>query len=296
MRVEKQHPHFFAEMSGVDLSTSFPDEILSEIVQAFADHSVLLFRGQNLDDEIQVTFSQRIGPLERSFVNNLGKIRPEIADLSNIDKDNQLLKKGSDRDIFLSGNQRWHTDGSFKIVPSLGSALSAREVPPEGGETEFADMRAAHDALDENMKHRIDKLTVEHSFLYSQGEIGIGYMTDEEKASVPPVRHPMVRSHPQSGRKAIYAGRHASHVIGMPMEEGRALIQELNDFATQRQFVHRHHWCVGDLVLWDNRMVMHRGLPYDDTKFRRIMHRTTLAERTEDNPWVANELEAVIRG
>ena len=219
----------------------------------------------------------------------MGKIRPEIADLSNIDKDDQLLKKGSDRDLFLSGNRRWHTDGSFKIVPSLGSALSAREVPPEGGETEFADMRSAYDALDDAMKLRIEKFTVEHSFLYSQGKIGIGYMTDEEKASVPAVRHPMVRVHPQSGRKAIYAGRHASHVINIPMDEGRALIEELNEFATQPQFVHRHHWDVGDLVLWDNRMVMHRGLPYDDTKFRRIMHRTTLAGQAEKNPWIVNE-------
>ena len=289
MRTEKRHPHFFAEISGVDLSASFPEEILSEIVQAFADHSVLLFRDQNLNDEAQVEFSQRIGPLERSFVDNLGKIRPEIADLSNVDKDDQLLKKGSDRDLFLSGNRRWHTDGSFKIVPSLGSALSAREIPQDGGETEFADMRSAYDALDDAKKRCIDKLTVEHSFLYSQGKIGIGYMTDEEKASVPQVRHPMVRSHPESGRKAIYAGRHASHVIGMPMNEGRALIQELNEFATQPQFVHRHHWRAGDLVLWDNRMVMHRGLPYDDTKFRRIMHRTTLAGQAEKNPWLVNK-------
>ena len=208
------------------MSASFPETLLLEIVQAFSDHSVLLFRDQNLNDEAHVAFSQRIGPLERSFVDNLGKIRPEIADLSNIDKDDQLLQKGSDRDLFLSGNRRWHTDGSFKVVPSLGSALSAREVPPDGGETEFSDMRSAYDALDDALKRRIDKLTVEHSFLYSQGKIGIGYMTDEEKASVPAVRHPMVRVHPQSGRKAIYAGRHASHVIGMPIDEGRALIQK----------------------------------------------------------------------
>ena len=150
-------------------------------------------------------------------------------------------------------------------------------------------MRSAYDALDDAMKRRIEKLAIEHSFLYSQGQIGIGYMTDEEKASVPPARHPMVRVHPQSGRKAIYAGRHASHIIDMPMAEGRALIDELNEFATQPQFVHRHHWNVGDLVLWDNRMVMHRGLPYDDTKFRRIMHRTTLAGQAEKNPWLVNE-------
>ena len=156
MRIEKRHPHFFAEISRVDLSACFAEEILAEIVQAFADHSVLLFRDQNLNDEAHVAFSQRIGPLERSFVDNLGKIRPEIADLSNIDKDDQLLKKGSDRDLFLSGNRRWHTDGSFKIVPSLGSAVSASEVPPDGGVTEFSDMRSAYDALDDAFTDALD--------------------------------------------------------------------------------------------------------------------------------------------
>lgn len=285
IQVERQHPLFFAEISGIDLSIPTDDGDLSRIVTAFAEDAVLLFRNQNLDDESQVAFSKRIGVVERSFIDNLGRSRPEITNVSNVDKDNNLLKKGSPRDTLLSGNQIWHTDGSFKVVPSLGSALSAREVPPIGGETEFADMRAAYDALACNKKLLIENLTAEHDFMYSQGKIGVEYMTEKEKAKVSPARHPLVRLHPESRRKAIYAGRHASHILGMPMEEGRALIQELNEHATQSEFVHRHTWQAGDLVLWDNRMVMHRGRPYDDTKFRRIMLRTTLAGQAENNPW-----------
>ena len=290
IQVERQHPFFFAEISGINLSITVDDGDLSRIFKAFAKHSVLLFRNQNLDDESQVAFSKQIGTVERSFVDNLGRSRPEITNLSNVDKNNKLLEKGSDRDVFLSGNQVWHTDGSFKLVPSLGSALSAREVPPIGGETEFSDMRAAYDALPYATKCVIEDLTAEHDFLYSQGTIGIEYMSEKEKTSVPPAQHPLVRIHPESGRKAIYAGRHASHVLGMPIEDGRALIQELNQFATQPEFVYRHTWQAGDLVLWDNRMVMHRGRPYDDTKFRRIMLRTTLAGQAENNPWaMAND-------
>jgi len=285
IKIERQHPFFFAEISGIDLSIPIDDGDLSLIVKAFAEDAVLLFRNQNLDDESQVTFSKRIGVLERSFVDNLGRSRPEITNLSNVDKENNLLGKGSPRDVLLSGNQIWHTDGSFKIVPSLASALSAREVPPVGGETEFADMRAAYDALACEKKRLIQSLRAEHDFMYSQGRIGVEYMTEKEKAKVSPVQHPLVRLHPESGRKAIYAGRHASHVFGMPIEEGRALIQELNEFATQPKFVHRHTWQAGDLVLWDNRMVMHRGRSYDDTKYRRIMLRTTLAGQAENNPW-----------
>ena len=286
IQVERKHPFFFAEVSGIELSTPIEDGALSRIIQAFAEDSVLLFRNQNLDDESQVAFSKRIGVVERSFIDNLGRSRPEITNVSNVDKDNNLLKKGSPRAELLSGNQIWHTDGSFKVVPSLASALSARQVPPEGGETEFADMRAAYDALACEKKHLIQNLKAEHDFMYSQGKIGIEYMTEKEKAKVSPVQHPLVRMHPESGRKAIYAGRHASRVLGMPIEKGRALIQELNQFATQPRFVHRHSWQTGDLVLWDNRMVMHRGRPFDDTKFRRIMLRTTLAGQAENNPWI----------
>ncbi len=292
--VNKLHPHFFAEVQGVDLTSPFEDDVLAQILEAFATYSVLLFRGQGFTDDSQILFSERIGPLEKNITATFGNDRPEISKLSNINPDGTLLEKGSDGAVFLKGNSVWHTDSSFKVVPALGSALSAREVPPIGGETEFADMRAAYDALDDEKKELIETLTAVHSFAYSQSQMmeddGYsvkGVMSEDELNVLPPVKHPMVRIHPESGRKAIYAGRHASHVEGIPIEDGRALIKELNEFSTQGRFVHRHQWRTNDLVLWDNRMVMHRGRSYDH-KYRRVMHRTTVAGRTEDNPWVVN--------
>ena len=294
LTVNKLHTHFFAEVSGVDLTSSFSDDTLVEILEAFSQHSVLLFRDQDFNDVSQIQFSKRIGPLEKNVTATFGNERPEISKISNVDLDGTVLKKGSDGEIFLKGNSVWHTDSSFKVVPALGSALSAREVPPVGGETEFADMRAAYDALDYQKKNLIQKLTAVHSFKYSQqqmkedGKYNVNtVMSDEELNALPPVHHPMIRVHPESERKAIYAGRHASHIEGMSIEEGRALIRELNEFSTQDAFVYRHKWHAKDLVLWDNRMVMHRGRPYDPT-YRRVMHRTTVAGRAKDNPWVVN--------
>ena len=290
--VKKQHPYFFAEVCGVNLATPLANDTLAEILDAFAAHSVLLFRKQTLDDESQIAFSERIGPLEKNITATFGNSRPEISKISNVDIDGNLLKTGSHDEIFLRGNSVWHTDSSFKIVPALGSALSAREVPPIGGETEFADMRAAYDALDDSKKQIIEGRTAVHSFAFSQQQMNLdgryklnSVMSDEELEVLPPVQHPMVRVHPETGRKAIYVGRHASHVVGLSMDEGRSLIKELGEFATQSKFVYRHKWEAGDLVMWDNRMVMHRGRPYDP-KYKRVMHRTTVAGQAENNPWV----------
>ena len=291
----RMHPCFFAAVSGVDLASPFGNDILVEILNGFAEHSVLLFRNQTLDDDSQIAFSQRIGPLEKNVTATFGNSRPEISKISNVDINGEVLKKGSDDEIFLKGNSVWHTDSSFKVVPALGSALSAREVPPVGGETEFADMRAAYDLLDEKKKKLIQNSTAVHSFAYSQSQMNLdgrykvtAVMSDEELEALPPVQHPMIRVHPESGRKAIYVGRHASHIVGLSIEEGRALIRELNEFSTQPEFVYRHKWRAGDLVMWDNRMVMHRGLPYDPM-YRRVMHRTTVAGHAENNPWVIRE-------
>jgi len=279
----------------VDLASPFGNDILVEILNGFAEHSVLLFRNQTLDDDSQIAFSQRIGPLEKNVTATFGNSRPEISKISNVDINGEVLKKGSDDEIFLKGNSVWHTDSSFKVVPALGSALSAREVPPVGGETEFADMRAAYDLLDEKKKKLIQNSTAVHSFAYSQSQMNLdgrykvtAVMSDEELEALPPVQHPMIRVHPESDRKAIYVGRHASHIVGLSIEEGRALIRELNEFSTQPEFVYRHKWQAGDLVMWDNRMVMHRGLPYDPM-YRRVMHRTTVAGHAENNPWVIRE-------
>ena len=288
----RMHPFFFAVVSDVDLASPFGNDILEEILNGFAEHSVLLFRNQTLDDDSQIAFSERIGPLEKNITVTFGNSRPEISKISNVDSNGDVLKKGSDGEIFLKGNSVWHTDSSFKVVPALGSALSAREVPPVGGETEFADMRAAYDLLNEKKRKFIQNSTAVHSFAYSQNQMNLDghykvttVMNDEELEALPPVQHPMIRVHPESGRKAIYAGRHASHIVGRSIEEGRARIRELNEFSTQPKFVYRHKWQAGDLVMWDNRMVMHRGLPYDPM-YKRVMHRTTVAGHAENNPWV----------
>ena len=291
----RMHPCFFATVSDVDLASPFGNDILIEILNGFAEHSVLLFRNQTLDDNSQIAFSERIGPLEKNVTATFGNSRPEISKISNVDINGEVLKKGSDDEIFLKGNSVWHTDSSFKVVPALGSALSAREVPPVGGETEFADMRAAYDLLDEKKKKLIQNSTAVHSFAYSQSQMNLDgrykvttVMNDEELEALPPVQHPMIRVHPESDRKAIYVGRHASHIVGLSIEEGRALIRKLNEFSTQPEFVYRHKWRAGDVVMWDNRMVMHRGLPYDPM-YRRVMHRTTVAGHAENNPWVIRE-------
>ena len=293
VEIKRLHPHFFAEVSGVDLTQSFGPEILTEIQEAFAQHAVLLFRDQAFDDVSQIAFTSRIGPLERNIGGTLssakfGNEHPEISKLSNVGSDGKTFENGSDGAEFLKGNSSWHTDSSFKFIPALGSALSARVVPPKGGETQYCDMRAAYDVLDEETKTLIEKSTAVHSFLYSSGKISANILTDEEKEALPPVEHPMVRVHPQTKRRAIYAGRHASHILGMPEAEGRSLIAKLNDFATQPEFVHTHKWQANDLVMWDNRMVMHRGRPYE-ARYKRIMHRTTIAGEAQNNPWVTQD-------
>jgi alpha-ketoglutarate-dependent 2,4-dichlorophenoxyacetate dioxygenase len=192
-----------------------------------------------------------------------------------------VLARDDRRNLFNLGNQLWHTDSSFKRIPAKCSLLSARELPSPGpmggGETEFADMRAAWDALPEARKCQLDGLAVEHSIFRSRSQIGFADFNDAIFKELPPVRQALVRHHRYSGRTSLYLASHASHIIGRPVEEGRALIEELIAFATQPQFVYRHRWTVGDLVIWDNRCTMHRGRPYDDTQ-RRVLHRTTVSD------------------
>ena len=283
LSIDKLHPRFCAEISGVDLAGPIDEVTFGAISDAFDTHAVLVFRGQKLDDARQVAFSKRFGPLERNITDALGG-PAEIANLSNIDRDGAVFAAGDARALFLSGNQYWHTDSSFKVMPAIASALSAREVPPEGGETEYADMRAAYDALGEAEKRKLEGLVAEHSYGYSQGKISLDAMETEEIEALPPVRHPMIRVHPATGRKALYIGRHASRIIGWPVDEGRAYLDDLLERATAAENCYSHRWRVGDLVMWDNRRVLHRGRPYD-IKYRRVMHRTTIADPTPGNPW-----------
>ncbi len=285
------HQDFFAEVTGVDLRQPLDDETFEEIRDAFHHYAVLLFPEQPLDDDQQIAFTEQFGPLERALDTALGGT-PEIANLSNVDDKGEKFHGEDLRALFLSGNQRWHSDSSFKVVPAMASALSAREVPPEGGETEFADMRAAYDALPEAQKNELDGLEAEHDYIYSQGQISLEALTESEKPELPPVHHPVIRTHPVTGRKSLYIGRHASHIVGQPVEESRALLAKLLEDATEPQFVHSHRWRVGDLVMWDNRCVLHRGRPWDDSKYKRVMHRTTIAGEAAENPWLIGQTAA----
>jgi alpha-ketoglutarate-dependent 2,4-dichlorophenoxyacetate dioxygenase len=282
IRVTPLHPHLGAEVTGLDLAHPLAAEEFAEIERAFNRHAVLVFPGQPLTDDQQIAFSRLFGPLETSpeyagsKKSRLG--RPEIADISNLDPEGRVMTAADQRLLFNRGNQLWHTDSSFKYVPARCSLLSAREIPPAGGETEFADMRAAYDALPEEKKRALDGLVVEHSIFRSRSLIGFSEFNEEIGRELPPVPQLLVRRHPGSGRKTLYLASHASHIIGWPVEEGRKLIEELIAFATEPRFVYQHRWSVGDLVMWDDRCTMHRGRPYDDTRYRRDMHRTTVSD------------------
>jgi alpha-ketoglutarate-dependent 2,4-dichlorophenoxyacetate dioxygenase len=280
--VKQLHLLFAAEIGGVDLRELPSAATFAAIESALDRHAVLVFRDQAIDDDQQIAFTRLFGALDLS----VGRLRAdqkmrlpiEIADVSNLDENGELLSLLDRRRMYNLGNQLWHTDSSFKRVPAKCSLLSGRDVPPEGGETEFADMRAAYDALDAATRERIEDLVAEHSIFHSRSLIGYVDFTEEERAALPPVPQTMTRIHPGSRRKSIYLASHASHILGWPVEEGRALIQKLVAHATQPQFVYRHHWRAGDLVIWDNRCTMHRGRPYDETRYRRDMRRTTVED------------------
>src|SRR6202023_2448332 len=283
IEVTPLHPNLGAEVRGVDLTRPMMPEIFAEIEAAFNRHGILIFPEQPVSDEEQLAFSRLFGPLEvnPNYAGTKLRLRPDLADISNLDPEGRVLARDDRRNLFNLGNQLWHTDSSFKRIPAKCSLLSARELPSPnpigGGETEFADMRAAWDALPEARKRELDGLVVEHSIFRSRSQIGFADFNDEISKERPPVRQALVRHHRYSGCPSLYLASHASHVIGRPVEEGRALLEELIAFATQRQFVYRHCWTVGDLVIWDNRCTMHRGRPYDDTQ-RRVLHRTTVSD------------------
>jgi alpha-ketoglutarate-dependent 2,4-dichlorophenoxyacetate dioxygenase len=271
------HPLFGVEIVAIDLGATLDDRTFACVRAAFEDHSLLLFRGQSLDDAAQVAFSQRFGPLETTV-----KANPAggtyFARQSNLDIETGTVIPPEDRRmIYQKANYFWHTDSSFKRVPALCSLLSARIVPPEGADTEFATMRAAYDALSGETRRRLDGLAAMHSLQHSRSLVDPDVMTQEQRDEVPAVPQAMVRTNPVNGRKAIYVGAHAAHVVGWPIDEGRAFLDELMEFATRPQFVYRHKWRVGDLLVWDNRALLHRATAYDGVKYKRLMQRTTVA-------------------
>jgi len=273
-------PSFAAEIGDADLSRPLDAADVTAIKDAFAKYSVLIFPDQHLSQDQHLDFARYFGPLETTIAlyRKDAKLRvpAEFADVSNLDPENQVWGKDSRQRMFQLGNRLWHTDSSFKRVPALASLLYARSIPPVGGHTEFADERAAYDALPEEMKRRLDSLVAEHSIFNSRARLGFTSFSDEERAGLPPVPQVLVRTHPESGRKSLYLASHAGRIFGMGEQEGRALIDQLVAHATQPQFVYTHRWRVHDLVIWDNRCTMHRGVDFDDLRWKRDMQRATV--------------------
>lgn len=275
-------PGFVAEIGDVDLSQPLSPAEVSEIKQAFWDYGVLIFPGQELSDQQHLAFAKHIGPLETSIfalnTNEKLRVAPELADVSNLDAENKIWDEKSRVRMLQMGNRLWHTDSSFKYLPARASLLYARTIAPIGGHTEFADLRAAYDALPENKKRMLEGLVAEHALSYSRARTGFHDFTAAEQANLPPVPQMMVRTLPENGRKSLYLASHAGRVLGLPEESGRALIDELIAHATQRQFVYTHRWRVHDLVMWDDRCTLHRGTDFDDLRWTRDMLRATVSD------------------
>jgi len=284
LELRQLHPLFAAEASGADLSQPIDAPMVDAIWRAIDEYAVVVFRGQRLDDTQLRDFAARFGPLEigRAAANATRRRlkHPEIGDISNLDEDGRLRERDDRRRLDMLGNRLWHTDASYMPVPVVLGMLHAVAVPPPsalgGGETEFADMRAAYDALPEKMKDAIDGLIAEHDITWSRGQIGFTEFAPGEREKYPPSRQRLVRRHPGSGRKTVYLSAHASHIVGWPVADGRILLYDLNLHATRPEFVYSHQWRVGDLVIWDNRDTMHRGRPHDDSFPRDLRRATTL--------------------
>ena len=271
---------FFAGVvSGCDIAWPLAPDAIAAIHAGMDRFGVLVFRDQAIDDEQQLAFSRALGPLEQATGDIAApeerRLGMELNDISNLDKHNRVLARDDRRRLFGLGNQLWHSDSSFKPVPAKYSILSARRIPPAGGNTEFADMRAAYDALDEAMKREIHDLVCLHSQLFSRGILGFTDFTGDEQAKWAPVRQRLVRRHPRTGRLSLYLSSHAGAIEGWPVPEARALLRDLTEHATQRPFVYAHVWRAHDLVMWDNRVTMHRARRYDASEVR-DMRRTTL--------------------
>jgi alpha-ketoglutarate-dependent 2,4-dichlorophenoxyacetate dioxygenase len=273
------HPLFVGEASAIDLRTVHDAATLAQIRAGMDEHAVLVFHDQPFTDEEHLAFAQR---LDGALHTKLGSAAIQknrfgneaLGDISNLGPDGEILQTGDRRRAYGLGNRLWHTDASFQDPPGRYSMLSAKVVPPGGADTEYADMRAAWDALPETTKRQIEGLTVHHSIAYSRQTLGFEFSESEQEALRGAV-HPLVRTIPRSGRRALYVASHASRIVEWPVPEGRLLLRELIEHATQPPFVYRHAWRVGDLVLWDNRCTMHRARPFEDTKYRRELRRVT---------------------
>ena len=275
----KLQQHFAAEVSPVDLRQVHDPETLAEIRAGMDEHAVLVFREQRFVDAEHLAFAQRLdGELHTKLGSSaLVKNRfgnEALGDISNLDENGEIMNTDNRRRAYSLGNRLWHTDASFQDPPGRYSMLHAKVIPPAGADTEYADMRAAYDALPDDMKARLEGLRVHHSIAYSRQTLGFDFSSDEEDKLKGAI-HPLIRTIPRSKRRALYLASHASRIIDWPVPEGRLLLRELIEHATQPPFVYRHRWSIGDLVIWDNRCTMHRATPFEDTRYRRELRRVT---------------------
>ena len=281
MRLSPFKDSFAVEILDIDLNEPMTDAVLDGVRETLDRYGVAVFRNQFLPDEDLVAFAERLGPLEKPLERDqYGGVHQKVTMLANVDNDGKIIDADDRHVIYMKGNLLWHTDSSFKPVPCKYSLLAAHEVPENGGNTDFADARACYDDWDGPFgdvdKEELEDLICEHSIIYSRSLISGDIFTDEEKRALPPVRQPLVRTHPTTGRKIYYVGSHCSHVIGWPEEKGRALVRELTGFCTRPEHIYSHEWQAGDVLIWDNRSVLHRGRRHDPSQ-RRVMHRATVA-------------------
>jgi len=278
-------PCFAAEVEGIDLTKPLSPTEVAAVHAGMDEHAVLVFHDQKIDDAQQLAFTRSLGEIEHAIGTGLRapddyRLPTTFADVSNLDKNNQVLARDNRTRLFALGNRLWHSDSSFKVIPAKYSLLHARSIPSKGGNTEFADMRAAYDALDAETKAEIEDLICEHSQIYSRMQLGFTDFTEDERERFKPVRQRLVRTHPSTGRKSLYLASHAGGIVGRPRPEAMALLKDLIEHATQRQFVYAHQWRVGDLVMWDNRRTMHRARPFPPDEPRDVRRTTLVGDAT----------------
>jgi alpha-ketoglutarate-dependent 2,4-dichlorophenoxyacetate dioxygenase len=274
-------PVFAGEVSGIDITRPLSHAEVGAIEAGMERYAVLVFRDQHLTDDTQRAFTRNFGTLEASPGGHVAtaaerRLPLDMQDASNLDKDQKPLARDDRRRMFNLGNRLWHSDSSYRAVPAKYSLLSGRIVVERGGHTEFADMRAAYDALDDATKAEIEDLVCEHSLMFSRGTLGFTELSDAERVMFKPVRQRLVRTHPVTGRKSLFLSAHSGGIVGWPVPEARAFLRDLIEHATQPQFVYSHQWRQWDLVIWDNRQTMHRVTRFDETLVR-DMRRTTVA-------------------
>ena len=271
---------FAAEVSGVDIAAGVDEPQLQFLQSAIDRYGVLVFRNQRLSDEQQYDFSSLFGPMEEAtgdvIARDERRLSMKVNDISNLDKHGNVLSRNDRTRLFGLGNMLWHSDSSFKPIPASYSLLSARVIPDNGGNTEFSDMRAAWDAMDADWQQECLPLVCLHSQIYSRSSLGFEDFTDAEREAWRPVEQPLVREHPNTGRRSLFLSAHIGAIKGLPVPEARMFIRDLTEHATQREYVYRHQWNKWDLVMWDNRVTMHRARRYDHTQ-PRDLHRTTVS-------------------